>query len=1227
MRLLVFAAALLVTARAASLGSNKCTWGPSYWCSSVPAAAACSAFDHCLDSQWTRQLQDVQQTDLCTFSQKMVETVRQVIKKDNGKDHAAHLLASTCSYVTNKMERKQCKLLVTKYTPQVFRLIQTDMEPQSVAAVLGFCQEPKDNSETPVAYAPPTNDTICDDCWAFVGDLRTLINQPGSKDQFVKVMEDICSDFGPLDVFCKEYVDQVMPDLFDFIKENDNPETACRAGTFCLNKVDKPKRNSLFKKTARKWQKSMEQLQLQVAQSGEVVPCNVCRKTLTPVLTFEKESYFRESVEKAFAFICSLTNVGEQKCHALSDILPQELATLMTRNMDAGKICAETLRCIEEDSVVVPVPAVSAADPAQFCSDCEKFFADVRAILRDNNSAPEAIALAKQSICQGVGSMEYECNDILEAFTPVVFKILAREDNPARVCAALTLCPKRADLPKFDIVKEFNAAWEEKSLGDFKCDECATIVQDVRDMDRNPDVQNSIETFLNKVCAELGSEAQKCKDLVTQYSPQLFEIIASELDPEVVCEILLHCTKPEHAPQEEEDIPAATLAPPEAMVLAVQPTEPTPRFEKKSKKNSAAYKGFQRSNEAKVESTEVKIESTEAKVGESVKCAICKLAMETLDSRIAENRTEENVIQALEGLCNLLPTTVKQPCDQFIEEFTPALIDLLLQELDPLVICDELQICDNGTKAHYSYTAPGAEPRQMTKTPEVVEEWQEVKQPGATLQCQICELVVGSIDSIIGQNRSEAAIQQAIDDICNILPSGIRSQCLSFVNEYASVVIQLILEELDPNAVCVKIGLCDNVTTPQEVQPEVTWCDVCKLVMGAIDDLLGSNRSEPAVENALEKVCNMFPDTIRSECVIFVSTYAPDIINLLVQELDPSDVCRTLKLCPREEETPVQITPKPKAQPLCDICKLVLQQVDIVLGDNRTEPEVERALDKACTYFPETIQAECQSFVNAYAPAVINLLIQEIKPSEVCKKLGLCKEEATVQTHLPHTIEEAPADDLECAVCHAIIAEINNIIGEDRSEQAIIKAVEVVCDFLSGDLKLQCKSEVENYGPAVLDLLQHMDDPKAVCRVLKACSEAEVEPQPQSPPGESETCIICRTLATYAGEALNDQVTEQEIVKLLEDVCSVLPGNLMNQCVVLVEQFAPMLIELLAEKDDPLQVCRALKLCASENSSQQPHLVGVDSCTFGPAYWCANIDHARQCQAVEHCVEHYGMKP
>ena len=55
---------------------------------------------------------------------------------------------------------------------------------------------------------------------------------------------------------------------------------------------------------------------------------------------------------------------------------------------------------------------------------------------------------------------------------------------------------------------------------------------------------------------------------------------------------------------------------------------------------------------------------------------------------------------------------------------------------------------------------------------------------------------------------------------------------------------------------------------------------------------------------------------------------------------------------------------------------------------------IQSALEQVCSLFPDTIRAECKSFVDAYAPAIINLLVQEIQPDRICKLLGLCSESA-----------------------------------------------------------------------------------------------------------------------------------------------------------------------------------------------------------------------------------------
>lgn len=74
-------------------------------------------------------------------------------------------------------------------------------------------------------------------------------------------------------------------------------------------------------------------------------------------------------------------------------------------------------------------------------------------------------------------------------------------------------------------------------------------------------------------------------------------------------------------------------------------------------------------------------------------------------------------------------------------------------------------------------------------------------------------------------------------------------------------------------------------------------CVVCEAVMTELDNILKENRSRQAIENALQMVCSKLPTTISKECSDFVNQYADLVINLLIQEVDPKNVCTALKLC------------------------------------------------------------------------------------------------------------------------------------------------------------------------------------------------------------------------------------------------------------------------------------------------------------------------------------------
>ena len=48
--------------------------------------------------------------------------------------------------------------------------------------------------------------------------------------------------------------------------------------------------------------------------------------------------------------------------------------------------------------------------------------------------------------------------------------------------------------------------------------------------------------------------------------------------------------------------------------------------------------------------------------------------------------------------------------------------------------------------------------------------------------------------------------------VCGILPSGYKSDCDTLVDEYGPTIVQLLVKELAPDAVCKELKLCTEVS-------------------------------------------------------------------------------------------------------------------------------------------------------------------------------------------------------------------------------------------------------------------------------------------------------------------------------------------------------------------------------------------------------------------------------
>ena len=196
-------------------------------------------------------------------------------------------------------------------------------------------------------------------------------------------------------------------------------------------------------------------------------------------------------------------------------------------------------------------------------------------------------------------------------------------------------------------------------------------------------------------------------------------------------------------------------------------------------------------------------------------------------------------------------------------------------------------------------------------------------------QCTLCKFIVDYVEKSIGDNRSTAAIEAALEKVCNILPGPAKNECVTLVDKYGPIISFLLQKNETGEQVCNFIKVCNNGTQEitrgmwsrkknsseinnynffifsvavedvKKVKSPVgsVECSICKFVVTYVDTVIQSNKSEAAIESALEKVCTIIPHSMNSSCYNFVETYGPVLVQLLEVYVTPDQVCAALKLC------------------------------------------------------------------------------------------------------------------------------------------------------------------------------------------------------------------------------------------------------------------------------------------------------------------------------------------
>ncbi|XP_046721684.1 prosaposin isoform X3 [Silurus meridionalis] len=485
-------------------------------------------------------------------------------------------------------------------------------------------------------------------------------------------------------------------------------------------------------------------------------------------------------------------------------------------------------------------------------------------------------------------------------------------------------------------------------------------------------------------------------------------------------------------------------------------------------------------------------------------------------------------------------------------------------------------------------------------------------------------------------------------------------------------------------SICGAISHCQQNVWNQPHMRSVP-CDLCKEVLIVVDQLLKDNSTEAEILSYLEKTCQLIPDEgLAAQCKEVVDNYFPVLVDIIKGELDnPDVVCSALGLCVTQQEAlakaqlmsneipeldltqranplllniPQLLYPKQHAEKetttdnnvVCDDClKFITDMQDEARKNASFVSSLIEQIEHQCDLMGPEFADICKQYVGQYAPLILQQLMS-MQPKDICCRAGFCDstpefvplmnlfpaksipvEKTIPAAKLVKASSLKPAtqkmvrarESPQCAICEFVMKELEGMIQDQKTEKEVMQAVEKVCGLLPSTLVAQCKDFIENYGQAVIDLLVQEADPKTICSILGLCKESSRAFIPVMEKAEFKAggfCDVCKMAVRYVDGILEQNATEAQIEEAVKKVCNFLPDEYKTQCDQLIEQYEPMIVQLLLQALDPEFVCMKLGACPGALRM----LLGVEQCSWGPAYWCKNIETATRCNAVTHCKRH-----
>nr|ATU82777.1 secreted Prosaposin protein [Pristhesancus plagipennis] len=761
------------------------------------------------------------------------------------------------------------------------------------------------------------------------------------------------------------------------------------------------------------------------------------------------------------------------------------------QNITTAAECSAVKHCIQgvwEHEVPIQ------ADKTSVCQTCLEMVKLARDQLESNETQDE-LRQVLEAPCKIVPTkvLRSDCVKLMDDYGSYVVDTLASQMNPQVVCSVVGLCYSNRFVEHKDI---------SVNKVELTCDNCYSLMDQVKGNIETA-TTNDIFTVLAGICGNMGSFSDACSSIIHDNLEKVDALIRSNVKASPVCSLAGVCKERYHSHADSKliRVPVGDVE-----IIGRQKNDDLP-------------------------------------------CDLCVQLVQHLRDVLIANTTEEEFKEVVMGLCKMSP--LKDECETIVNDYYPQIYTFLVEELNGTILCAQIGICPKGgltvvrplIMVDDAAKAQLPVERMFPHTAITFVNYSILKntKPNPEL-CSFCEYFLHFLQQELTLPSSEKEITDVVKKACHKLPVTVVSECDSFVDTYMATFVALLANRIDPSQVCPNLGVCQSALVAVEYKDKPT-CPLCLLAVEAILAKI-SNRTEMEIDDAFDDLCmrDVFPNTLSTECVTFVTYYRDQLTDMIIAEFSSQEACVYANLCavPRQSTTPSFIKDEHKIEShheleeeehkiissgnvetneimqtvskpnLCVLCEFIMSKLEEELKDKKTEEEIKEAVYKICSHLPKTVAPQCKTFVEQYADFVLDLLSQEIDPKEICTYLNLCNKGV-------HLIK-SPIK--RCLMCELLMDGLKTVMTEPEVEDDLNVQLLKACNVFPEDHINICRRMVEVMAPQIETALRTLPVGPLVCHRVHMCISVS-RPQLVKLAGAKGKCYLgpdfwCKTTITAA---------------------------------------------------------------------------------------------------------------